>query len=331
MKTARDKKLPLIVLMEAPSHGNIGDAAISGGGNCFLRDFFRDNPIIEVNDCERDNFLAFFPAKVKPTDTLIIHGGGFLGTLWFSHEEAIRKIMTLFPDNRVIIFPQTIYFEDSRWGKQELDTTQQIWQAHKYLSVCLREKNSFDFVKNNLVGGEFRNVHLIPDIVLYMDKQRECRRDGVLFVFRSDKEKVQSGSVIERLTQIMAKHSLEVKSTDTVIKHRRALTAKTRPVEVEKKLQEFRQSKLVITDRLHGMIFAAITGTPCVALNNLSGKVGGVYEWIKYLPYVKFAQDADEAVKFAEELLAEDKVYKYDNTPLMPHFEQLAKVVRGEL
>ena len=56
---------------------------------------------------------------------------------------------------------------------------------------------------------------------------------------------------------------------------------------MKKKLAAFSEVKLVITDRLHGMLFSAITHTPCIAIDNLSRKVSGVYEWIKALPYVK--------------------------------------------
>lgn len=38
---------------------------------------------------------------------------------------------------------------------------------------------------------------------------------------------------------------------------------------------KFRECELVITDRIHGMIFAAITGTPCIALSNY--KIKGTY------------------------------------------------------
>ena len=55
-----------------------------------------------------------------------------------------------------------------------------------------------------------------------------------------------------------------------------------------KKLDEFRKSKLVVTDRLHGMLFAAITGTPCIALGNSSGKVKGVYDWLTHLDYIQY-------------------------------------------
>ena len=40
-----------------------------------------------------------------------------------------------------------------------------------------------------------------------------------------------------------------------------------------------------------GMLFAALTGTPCIALNNVSGKVSGAYEWIRHLDYIQFVEE----------------------------------------
>jgi len=52
--------------------------------------------------------------------------------------------------------------------------------------------------------------------------------------------------------------------------------------------KDFSTAELVITDRLHGMIFAAITGTPCIALDNSTGKIANSYNWIQSLGYIKF-------------------------------------------
>ena len=69
------------------------------------------------------------------------------------------------------------------------------------------------------------------------------------------------------------------------------------------KWNEFRSARLVITDRLHGMIFSAVTGTPCVALNNSNGKVGYEYEWLKDVPYIAFASTVDEVPQLACQVL----------------------------
>ena len=53
--------------------------------------------------------------------------------------------------------------------------------------------------------------------------------------------------------------------------------------ELDDKFDEFRHAKQVITDRFHGMIFAAITESPRIVINSTSPKIKGCYEWIKYL------------------------------------------------
>ena len=53
----------------------------------------------------------------------------------------------------------------------------------------------------------------------------------------------------------------------------------------------------MITDRLHGMVFCAITGTPCIVLSNNHHKVKGTYEWIKHLDYIKYVTDIAEVMK----------------------------------
>jgi pyruvyl transferase EpsI len=123
------------------------------------------------------------------------------------------------------------------------------------------------------------------------------------------------------------KHGFEFHYTDTVVPY--VISYDMREYELEKKLDEFRSAKLVITDRLHGMIFAAITGTPCVALNNISKKVEGVYQWIKYLDYIKMAQTVDDALLAADALLKANLHPIWDNKPLMSYFGKLADIVRG--
>ena len=86
--------------------------------------------------------------------------------------------------------------------------------------------------------------------------------------------------------------------------------AEVREFEVERKFDEFRRARLVITDRLHGMIFAAITGTPCIALNNSSGKVEGVWSlWLRHLDYVKFVREAAEIPALLDAMLGDQTLF----------------------
>ena len=91
---------------------------------------------------------------------------------------------------------------------------------------------------------------------------------------------------------------------------------------------KFRECELVITDRIHGMIFAAITGTPCIALSNYNYKVKGTYEWIKNLGYIKFTDDINEIPTLIQELKNIKKI-KYDNSFAVKKYEQIVQSINS--
>ncbi|WP_232684040.1 polysaccharide pyruvyl transferase family protein [Leuconostoc mesenteroides] len=58
------------------------------------------------------------------------------------------------------------------------------------------------------------------------------------------------------------------------------------------KLQEFSSSKIVITDRLHGMIVAYITGALAIVFDNQNNKVRHSYnDWLSDVDYIHFVAD----------------------------------------
>jgi len=324
-KLQKKVKQKRIIIFNIPEHGNIGDIAIAVAEYLNLSDYIKQEQICQITNKVYLSCFKHFYKSITNNDVIMIHGGGFLGTLWISEEEICRDIIQRFPDNKIIIFPQTIYFEDSEYGKEQLEISKNIWQSHRNLYVCLRERNSYEFVIENMVGGNFNNAYLIPDIVLYLNKSLpNLEREGVLFCFRKDKEKVFSEHDFTRLTKTVLELKESIVISDTVID--KPVRLKEHEAEFEKKINEFKSAKLVITDRLHGMIFAAITGTPCIAFNNLSKKVEGVYDFIDYLDYIVFVQSIDEALQYMERLLNMGR-QKYDNAPLMPYFRLLAQLV----
>lgn len=97
--------------------------------------------------------------KVIRSDTrLILHGGGNMGDEWLKEEEDRRKIIKTFANNKMIIFPQTIHYQDP---KKFLESVE-FYAKFKNLTIVAREKKSFEILKNN-----YKNeVILTPDIVL---------------------------------------------------------------------------------------------------------------------------------------------------------------------
>ena len=56
------------------------------------------------------------------------------------------------------------------------------------------------------------------------------------------------------------------------------ILAEVRKSVIVNKLKEFAGAQLVITDRLHGMVFCYLTNTPCIVFSNYNHKVLGTYE-----------------------------------------------------
>jgi len=130
---------------------------------------------------------------------------------------------------------------------------------------------------------------------------------------------------MQDIAKELVKRGLVCHWTDTHLET--DVTKDTRREMIRNKMQEFAQAQLVVTDRLHGMVFSAVTGTPCIAFSNYNHKVKGTYQWIKYLPYIKYAETAEEAIAYIPELLAM-KNCRFDNAPLQPYYEKLAEAVK---
>jgi len=78
---------------------------------------------------------------------------------------------------------------------------------------------------------------------------------------------------------------------------------------VENKISELMNCELVITDRLHCMLLCAVAGIPCVAFDNLSGKVSGVYRFIEDLPYIRTIKDKTDIVEKLKGIFNKNKIH----------------------
>ena len=97
--------------------------------------------------------------------------------------------------------------------------------------------------------------------------------------------------------------------------------------EIQKKLEEFASARMVITDRLHGMIFAAITQTPCIVLDSLSHKLRGCYEWLSELDYIRFVDNIDELQQVMDEL--SNVVPEYDQAHIIAAMQPLRDAIQA--
>lgn len=156
----------------------------------FLRKAFPDYTLIEIVANRLMHNMKCLEEFCSPEDIFVLQGGGNFGIEYFREEEVRRKIISEFPNNKIIVFPQTIYFGDTELGRAEFKKTQDLYGSHKDLTLVAREKTSYEIMK-----AGFRNnaVLLTPDIVMSLDiTDPPKERHGALLCIRADKESIFS-------------------------------------------------------------------------------------------------------------------------------------------
>ena len=303
-------------LLLTPVHGNLGDHAIAISEGRMLRGL--GIRYIEVSGraltkLANRNKLGLFNHRL-----IIINGGGNLGTLWIRVEYLMRKIIAQNLMATVAVFPNTIYYEDTAWGKEEFEKSKEIY-CKKNVHLYARE-----YISQKIMKEAYGECTLMPDMVLRLNDfaKNNPNRSGCIVSLRKDCEKTrtqeQENVLLNKLQALFGDNMCFM---DTVKEY--SIPTKERQKELEKFLLEFGKAELIVTDRLHGMIFAAISGTPCIVIDSKSPKLRGCYEWIKNLDYIKFCDNIEFFEKIYEQLPKGSQ--KYNNGHLNPYYEQLER------
>ena len=307
----------------APDYGNLGDHAIAAAEQRFFKELGYE--LIEIPLHKRKDFDEIVRHHIRKEDLILITGGGFLGSLWLGGERPARKIVEDYPDNRIIILPQTVYWDDDVGAKRDLKLTQEVYAQHKNLTLFARDKTTYEQVR---VFYPDTKILLAPDMALYDDWSGyySCDgiRNGALLCLKFDKESILSEEQKVILAGVAEKIGLQVRHRSTDSSQHIWMDERTEPL--KDLLQDFRNAELVITDRLHGFIFAAVTGTPCVALGAYTHKLHATFEWIAHLPYMRFAESLDCVEELAREVL-EVGGGIYDNSPLIKYYNELSEEI----
>lgn len=313
-----------IYILCTPVHTNIGDSAIVLAEIEFLKKCgFELEQIKEVTRPEYKKYWEIIRSSIKAKYQICWHGGGNLGDQWIVEELIRRQGIKEFSDRKMLMFPQTIHYTSSDEGKREQELSIEYYNNKKMI-LFAREQKSYEIMQTLYPNAD---VILMPDIVLSTTKENygigEYKRDSILLCMRNDKERAMTEQERMDIMQYLQIQEYSWKQTDMCAMPGEISKEKRYEV-VQKKMNEFAKSRLVITDRLHGMVFAAISETPCIVFGNCNHKVKGTYEWLRHLPYIKYVECVDEAKTLIPEMLTMKNCY-YDNTVLLPYFEKLKK------
>lgn len=279
-------------------HNNIGDIGIGIAERRFFERNFPQVPKHFVYETVFSEYRKEISCQIMPGDVIILRGGGSIGNT-VMHEKHREEIIREYKNNLIVSMPQTMCFPNSEKGNREKSKAARIYEGNKNLLLIAREEKSFLDMKEAFPKTK---VLLVPDVVMTMDYHlpRE-KREGILLCFRSDWEKSLSEEEARRIETECRKFSNTVERTDMYADSDFVPFEKREEVFGEK-IRQFKHASLVITDRLHGMVFSAITGTPCIALSNYNHKVEQTYKWLQSLPYIRFCQTAEDAAASVSEM-----------------------------
>ena len=284
---------PRCFIFLAADYGNLGDIAITYAQKEFLTDKFPSHKIIEVPASATLNAIKNLKGSINPEDIITVVGGGNMCDLYGDIELLRLLIVEAFPKNRIILFPQTIDYSNTKGAKWLLNESRKIYQKHPNLTMCAREAISAKSMRHFYPTID---VRLTPDIVMSLDMHtKEKREDIVTFCLRSDKEKQENSEIISKIKLFCKNSGLRFEFHDTHIGNGR-FSEEEKYLQLGKLFKQFSRSRLIVTDRLHGMIFAFITRTPAIVIPNSNFKIRGCFQWIKdcgYILYISTLSDIE--------------------------------------
>lgn len=167
------------ILADAPYYNNIGDVLIWQG----IEDFLKGSGKNLLSVTSVDTFL--FP-EISEDVTILLTGGGNFGDLWRLFQDFRLEVIKRYPNNRIVMFPQSVWYEDSTL----IEYDARLLSYHKNLFLCARDQWSYDFLCKYFYAN---NILLVPDMAFcicnkILDSYRGNDLGLNLFFKRKDKE-----------------------------------------------------------------------------------------------------------------------------------------------
>lgn len=288
-----------VVYLDYPVHANIGDLLIERGTETFFEKFGYD-VIIQRSVYD---FCAATRRRIPPEATIVLHGGGNFGDLYDLHQPFRERVISGFPDHRIVMLPQTLHFESI----ERLRVAASIFARHADLHVCLR-----DLVSLETYRRYFRNpVYLAPDMAHFLWRAPGPEATGAggrntLLLIRRDGERQEIGYRAAAGQQACDWDDLIRPLDKLVFRALRKMHAKHcvigDAVPVSRLWRQFVERLIantqhvvgaygeVVTNRLHAALFGLLLGKPVTMSDNSYGKLSSYYAtWLSTIPGVRLS------------------------------------------
>ena len=290
-----------VALLDFPWHSNPGDAAIWKGENLALATLGHRVVYTSTTATFDRNRLDRLLAD---DGVVLLQGGGNFGDLWprvHAHRESIIQCLR---DRRVVQLPQTVHFDNEGAGDESLARL----ATHPNLTVMVRDQRSLDRLTQ---AGICTRLSRDATSALWPGRPVAHTPVGssrVLFLLRSDQERrtpIPTNLISE--AQDWTDLGLTFDPTDrpgrvvdrclNIIDHTqerfgRALPASCRARREQQRLRTNRlfdaavdvilAHDVIVTDRLHAMLFGLAYGRPVVTIESGYGKLDSYIDTFLY-------------------------------------------------
>lgn len=309
------EKSPAIIYFGVPNHTNLGDQAQTYCTFIWLNENFPNRKIYSYHSGQVAFGIVSYLKKYVLSDDLIFIQSGYNTTdLYMAEEKMHREVIQAFPENRIVIMPQTVFFENISEQKH----TEKIYNSHKKLIFFARDNVSYKKAKEMF---PCIHVSLYPDIVtsLIGNRHYSNQRNGILLCVRNDKESAISKSEVLRLKKELNSLGYDVSITDTTIDIDLEYLNGHRDDVLEKIFDEYSNYELVITDRYHGTIFSLIAATPVFVLATTDHKLSSGVDWFpdSFDGYISYKETISQVLEAVREKTFEKTIYS-----LPPYFSE---------
>lgn len=313
------------VLIDYPDSANAGDHAIWVGEKIFLKALG-----IEVAyQCSMETYDKIAMAKALGAGTILMHGRGNFGDTYI-FQRFRHTVLADFPDNKIVIFPQTAMFFTDAGIRQSAE----LFAAHTDVTIAVRDVLSFHILKKSF--SPRHRIILAPDMAFMIrDQVRSIKpMSGIVWLSRMDSEGVYGAFVPETIKpqklrrenihlgqhadEIPTIVEVEVAGSMLLVTDWYRCTLDEQGLARYKSLDFDQRSSfwvsralrilsfghLVITDRLHAHILCTLAGIPHILLNNSYGKNVSFFEtWCRPLHLCQLARSPAEAWALAQQFL----------------------------
>lgn len=322
-----DRLLPAgsqVVLIDYPSHRNIGDHLIWLGETAYLGGR-TDISIHYLSD--RFGYSHGALARSLPEDGIVLlSGGGNFGDIYPQVQQMRDAVIEHFPRHRFIQLPQTVSFVSA----DAVKATAATLSRHPDFTLLARDRRSLEFAQAELPC----EAELCVDAAFMLGSQPRAAsgNDLILWLARRDGESANPPAGLPGGLEVADWIDLEHNPRAWAFAYRRgrlwasilaALRAQGVPLgplqrrlghaydksswtHANAGLHWMSRADAVITDRLHGHIMALLLGAPHVLLDNVHSKVRNFHEtWTYAAAGVRWADTPEQALALAESLAQE--------------------------